>query len=899
MAERMTDSLGARGRLPVAGGAVTIFRLEALERQGLARIDALPYSVRVLAENLLRATARGQDPEQVAHLVRDRGRAGRPERQVDFWPGRILLQDLTGVPLVVDLAGLRAAIAERGGDPRWVNPVVPVDLVIDHSVQVDAFGTPAAFATNVELEYRRNRERYALLRWAQGAFRRFRVVPPGTGIVHQVNLEYLASVVAVQDGAGGSERVAAPDTLVGTDSHTPMINAIGVLGWGVGGIEAEAVMLGEPYTMPVPEVVGVRLVGELPPGTTATDLVLTVTQVLRRHGVVGKFVEFFGPGLDRLPVPDRATIANMAPEYGATVGFFPVDEQTLQYLRTTGRTAEQVELVERYCKAQGLFRTAGAPEPEYDEQLELDLSAVEPSVAGPGRPEDRLRLDQVRESFRKAFPAPAAAAEAGGGRGGTALAVRTERRCGHGAVAIAAITSCTNTSNPGVMVAAGLLARRAVERGLRVPPYVKTSLAPGSPVVTDYLRRAGLLAPLEALGFAVVGYGCTTCIGNSGPLTPEAEAAAREDGVALAAVLSGNRNFRGRIHALVRANYLASPPLVVAYALAGTVDIDLSREPLGEDAQGRPVFLRELWPSPEEVAATIAACVDPEAFRREYARVFEGDERWRTLPVPQGELYAWDPHSTYIRRPPFFEPPAGAGRPFSGARVLVYLGDAVSTDEISPAGEIPGEGDAADYLRAHGVAPEDFHSYGARRGNHEVMVRGTFANVRLRNRLVPDREGSHTLLLPEGRPMTIFQAAEEYRRRGVPLIVLAGKMYGNGSSRDWAAKGPLLLGVRAVLAESFERIHRANLVGMGVLPLQLPQPAAALGLTGLETFAVRWDGELRPGMPVQVTAQDDGRTVTFTAQARLETPVEVEYLREGGILPRTLRRVLERGARTA
>ena len=870
------DPFGARGRLASQGGPVTIYRLDALERRGLCRLDKLPYSVRILLENVLRCSVGPEPARTVAALV-----GGTPEG-MEFYPGRVLLQDFTGVPCVVDLAAIRSAVAERGGDPQAVQPVVPVDLVIDHSVQVDAFGTSEAYAHNVEREYARNRERYGLLRWAQGAFAGVRVVPPGTGIVHQVNLEHLASVVATREQGG--EHVAFPDTLVGTDSHTTMINAAGVLGWGVGGIEAEAVMLGEAYGMTVPQVVGFRLDGDLPPGCTATDLVLMVTQLLRRHGVVEKFVEFYGPGLDRLPLPDRATIANMAPEYGATVGFFPVDAQTLEYLRFTGRAAAQVDLVERYCKEQGLFREAGAPEPEYSASLTFDLGTVEPSLAGPRRPEDRLRLGEVRDNFRRAFPAGTAGAGV----------VAAPPRVADGAVAIAAITSCTNTSNPGVMVAAGLLARSAVRRGLRVPPHVKTSLAPGSRVVTDYLVAAGLLQPLEALGFAVVGYGCTTCIGNSGPLTPEATEAARDHGASLAAVLSGNRNFQGRINALIRANYLASPPLVVAYALAGTVDIDLEHEALGEDADGRPVYLRDIWPSAQEVAATVAAALEPGMFRRQYARVFEGDERWRALPVPAGLVYAWDPASTYVRRPPFCEAPAWAALPVVGARVLAFLGDSITTDDISPAGGISRDGDAAAYLLANGVAPADFNQYGTRRGNHEVMMRGTFGNVRLRNRLAPDTEGGYTELLPEGRRLTIYEAAQAYAERGTPLLIIAGKDYGKGSSRDWAAKGPLLLGVRAVLAEGFERIHRSNLIGMGVLPLEFRagESAASLGLTGRETYAIRWSGDLEPGKVATVEATGaDGVARRFAATVRVDTPAEVQCLRAGGILPRTLARL--------
>ncbi len=879
------DAYGARARLALPGGTATVFRLDALERRGLCQLDRMPYALRVLLENALRAAASGRGGDSVARLAAWSPSAGAGA-EIEFWPGRVLAQDLTGVPLVVDLAGMRAAALQAGGDPRWVEPRIPVDLVIDHSVQVDAFGSRAAFGLNVEREYERNGERYALLRWAQRAFGSFRVVPPGTGIVHQVNLEYLASVVTVRRGESG-EAEAFPDTLVGTDSHTTMVGGAGVLGWGVGGIEAEAAMLGEPYGMRVPEVVGVRLDGALPAGSTATDLVLAVTELLRRHGVVDKFVEFFGPGCDALPVPDRATIANMAPEYGATIGYFPVDARTLEYLRATGRSPDLVGSVERYCKEQRLFRTPDAPEPAWSERLTLDLGTVRPALAGPRRPEDRLELGEVGPGFRRAFPAPAA--------------TRSEP-VPHGAVVIAAITSCTNTSNPGVMVAAGLLARAAVRAGLRVPAYVKTSLAPGSRVVTEYLERAGLLEPLERLGFAVVGYGCTTCIGNSGELTAPARRAVEERGMSVAAVLSGNRNFQGRINALVQANYLASPPLVVAYALAGRIDADLETDPLGVGADGAPVFLRDLWPDAAEVAAAARGAIEPAMFRRQYATVFDGDERWRALPVPDGAVFAWDPDSTYLRLPPFFEPLPGAGEPIHGARVLALLGDSVTTDDISPAGAIAPGSDAARYLGSRGVARGEWNQYGARRGNHEVMMRGTFGNVRLRNALAPGREGPWTRLWPAGEEMTIFEAAQRYAQGGTPLLVVGGQDYGKGSSRDWAAKGTMLLGVRAVLAQSFERIHRGNLIGMGVLPVEFPAggSAASLGLDGSESYDLEWDGDLGVGTPVRVSARaEGGRAVTFVARARLETPTEVAYLREGGILPRTLGRVLRRGARTA
>jgi aconitate hydratase len=802
-------------------------------------------------------------------------------------------------------------VKRLGGDPRRVNPVVPVDLVIDHSVQVDFFGTVDAFEQNVAMEYERNRERYAFLRWAQRAFRNFRVVPPGTGIVHQVNLEYLASVVQVRPAPDGVLE-AFPDTLVGTDSHTTMINGLGVLGWGVGGIEAEAVMLGQPIYMLVPEVIGVRLTGELPEGTTATDLVLTVTYLLRRKGVVGKFVEFFGPGVRNLRVEDRATLANMAPECGSTVNLFPVDDLTLEYLRGTGRDPRHVERVERYMKAQGLFWTPDAPEPLYTDVIELDLSTVEPTLAGPRRPHDRVPLSRARQAFREALrtllPADGSVADVD-----ELVRRRVEvpldglkASLGHGSIVIAAITSCTNTSNPSVMVGAGLLAKKAVERGLTVPPHVKTSLAPGSRVVTDYLADSGLLPYLEALRFHLVGYGCTTCIGNSGPLPEPVAQAIVENGLVAVAVLSGNRNFEGRINPHVRASYLMSPPLVVAYALAGTIDIDILHEPIGRDPNGRPVYLRDLWPTHEEVRTLLRRVLNPRVFRRRYARVFRGDARWRTLPVPRGELYRWDPDSTYIQEPPFFrdlplEPPPL--QDICGARVLVLLGDSVTTDHISPAGAIPEKSPAGQYLIARGVSPSEFNTYGARRGNHEVMVRGTFANIRLRNLLrVPGAppgslpEGGWTVYFPTGEVMTVYDAAMRYRSDGTPLIVIAGKEYGSGSSRDWAAKGTFLLGVRAVLAESFERIHRSNLVGMGVLPLEFEpgQNRETLGLTGDEVYDIEGIAEgLHPRARVRIRAvRPDGTAVTFSAIARLDTPVEVTYYRHGGILPYVLRQMV-------
>jgi len=897
--------------LDTPDGRLRIYSLRHLDEAGLADTQRLPYAIRILLENLLRYydgdVVRWDD---IVALARWSPQTV-PSVEIPFRPERVLLQDFAGVPCVADLAAMRAAVKRLGGDPRRVNPVVPVDLVIDHSVQVDFFGTVDAFEQNVAMEYERNRERYAFLRWAQRAFRNFRVVPPGTGIVHQVNLEYLASVVQVRPAPDGVLE-AFPDTLVGTDSHTTMINGLGVLGWGVGGIEAEAVMLGQPIYMLVPEVIGVRLTGELPEGTTATDLVLTVTYLLRRKGVVGKFVEFFGPGVRNLRVEDRATLANMAPECGSTVNLFPVDDLTLEYLRGTGRDPRHVERVECYMKAQGLFWTPDAPEPLYTDVIELDLSTVEPTLAGPRRPHDRVPLSRARQAFREALqtllPADGAVADVD-----ELVRRRVEvpldglkASLGHGSVVIAAITSCTNTSNPSVMVGAGLLAKKAVERGLTVPPHVKTSLAPGSRVVTDYLADSGLLPYLEALRFHLVGYGCTTCIGNSGPLPEPVAQAIVENGLVAVAVLSGNRNFEGRINPHVRASYLMSPPLVVAYALAGTIDIDILHEPIGRDPNGQPVYLRDLWPTHEEVRTLLRRVLNPRVFRRRYARVFRGDARWRTLPVPRGELYRWDPDSTYIQEPPFFrdlplEPPPL--QDIRGARVLVLLGDSVTTDHISPAGAIPEKSPAGQYLIARGVSPSEFNTYGARRGNHEVMVRGTFANIRLRNLLrVPGAppgslpEGGWTVYFPTGEVMTVYDAAMRYRSDGTPLIVIAGKEYGSGSSRDWAAKGTFLLGVRAVLAESFERIHRSNLVGMGVLPLEFEpgQNRETLGLTGDEVYDIEGIAEgLHPRARVRIRAvRPDGTAVTFSAIARLDTPVEVTYYRHGGILPYVLRQMV-------
>jgi aconitate hydratase len=952
----LIDPSEARATLRVGDRSYAYHRLEAAGAPDLAR---LPYTVKVLLENALRhAASQGGlvAPEDVRALA-GWNPAEAAEYELPFMPARVILQDFTGVPCVVDLAAMRDAMAEMGGDPARINPLVPADLVIDHSVQVDLFGSGAAFAFNVEREYERNGERYALLRWAQQAFDRFRVVPPGTGIVHQVNLEFLADVVTAREDDRG-ELTAFPDTLVGTDSHTTMINGLGVVGWGVGGIEAEAALLGQPLYQPMPIVVGFRLDGELRPGATATDLVLYVTEMLRQHGVVGKFVEFHGPGLSRLGLADRATISNMSPEFGATATLFPIDDETLRYLRMTGRPDETIDRVEAYAKAQGLFRTDDSAEPQFSESLSLELEAVEPSVAGPRRPQDRVPLTGLRENFRGIFaeglhthadgsthehvaPAPAQAEDiveeaseesfpasdppsytqrSDDDRGpapGQAQplqvphtnhaathyrAVEVEMDGGEfslrsGSVVIAAITSCTNTSNPTVMVAAGLLARNAVARGLQTPPWVKTSLAPGSRAVTDYLTGAGLMQPLETLGFDLVGYGCTTCIGNSGPLAEPIAAAIETNDLVGVAVLSGNRNFEGRIHPLARASYLASPPLVVAFALAGRVDLDLTTEPLGTDGDGRPVYLSEIWPSATEVADVVATEVRSEIFTRNYASVFDGDDRWRSLPVPAGDRYAWDPASTYVALPPFFEGLGAEPEPpaeIHDARVLVMVGDSVTTDHISPAGSIARTSPAGEWLVAHGVEPRDFNSYGARRGHHEVMMRGTFANIRLRNLLVPDQEGNVTEHLPTGERMSIFDAAMRYVAAGTPLIVLAGKEYGSGSSRDWAAKGPHLLGCRAVIAESYERIHRANLVGMGILPLQyLPgENATSLGLTGRETFAISGiaDG-LKPHMELAVTVGNGSGARTFRVIARLDGEIDVTYLRNGGVLQTVLRRL--------
>ena len=897
------NSFGSRSVLKVDGQDVQYFSLAALERAGFPEVARLPYSLKILLENLLRTEdgrfVKAADVEALARW----DVKGSAQKEIAFTPARVLLQDFTGVPAIVDLAAMRDGIARLGGDPGKVNPLQPVELVIDHSVQVDYFGRADAFQLNAELEFSRNRERYSFLRWGQNAFRNFRVVPPDTGIVHQVNLEYLARVVVKDDGAGGP--VAYPDTLVGTDSHTTMINGLGVVGWGVGGIEAEAAMLGQPISMLVPPVLGVRLNGALAPGATATDLVLTMTERLRKHGVVGKFVEFFGEGLGHLTIADRATLGNMCPEYGATIAIFPIDEMTLDYLRLTGRGPERVELVGAYAKAQGLFRRPGDADPAYTEVIELNLGAVEPSLAGPRRPQDRVSLRQAKGSFERALPTLQAAVKrpaptSASSSAASSAAVAAPPAVGeldHGSVVIAAITSCTNTSNPSVMIAAGLLAKKAVERGLGRRAWVKTSLAPGSKVVTEYLRQAGLQSYLDQLGFSLVGYGCTTCIGNSGPLPDEVSAEIDTRGLVVAAVLSGNRNFEGRIQQQVRANYLASPPLVVAYAIAGRMTLDLTTEPVGVSRDGTAVYLKDIWPSEREIQETMLRAVNAEMFRQQYADVFGGDERWRSLSVPTGNRFEWDADSTYIRNPPFFEHLTLQPAPLAdiaGARALAVLGDSITTDHISPAGSIKRDSPAGTYLVEHGVPPADFNSYGARRGNHEVMMRGTFANIRLRNLLAPGTEGGWTTSLPSGEVRTIYDAAMSYKASGVPLVVFAGKEYGSGSSRDWAAKGTMLLGVRAVIAESFERIHRSNLVNMGVLPLEFPDGAsvATLGLTGRELFEVAGVAEgLKPGGLVKVRAVGQ-KTIEFQARARIDTPEELVAFRHGGILPYVLRQLV-------
>ncbi len=899
----MQDFFHSRGSLKVGDNDYVIFRLDALEQAGLIQLKRLPFSIRIMLEAALRqcdqAGITTQDVRNIAAWQPSGPRPGIP-----FLPARVIMQDFTGVPAVVDLAAMRAAVARLGGDPKIINPLVPVDLVIDHSVQVDFFATADALNRNAEIEFQRNRERYEFLKWGQRTFSNFRVVPPMTGIVHQVNLEYLSPVAAVRK-LDGSQQVLFPDTLVGTDSHTTMINGLGVVGWGVGGIEAEAVMLGQPMDMLLPDVVGFKLHGKLRDGVTATDLVLTVTQMLRKKGVVDKFVEFYGQGLSSMSLTDRATIGNMAPEFGATIGYFPVDVETLRYMRLTGRSRDVVDRTEAYMQTQGLFRETSTPDPEFSDTLELDLDSVVPSLAGPKRPQDRIALSELKESFEKILTTPvkqrgfelkpeALHAEATFGTNGGSMKMK------HGAVVIAAITSCTNTSNPSVMLGAGLLAKKAVEKGLSVKPYVKTSLAPGSRVVTDYLRQAGLLDPLARLGFNVVAYGCTTCIGNSGPLSTEVSKAVTGSDLVAAAVLSGNRNFEGRIHPLVKANFLASPPLVVAYALAGTVDIDLDREPLGDDRNGQPVYLKDIWPSQEEIASAIASSVDESMFEQRYASVFEGSDLWQAIEVTGGDLYQWDEASTYIHHPPYFHSLGMELQPVSdirGARVLAMFRDSITTDHISPAGSIAVDSPAGKYLQSRGVQPKDFNSYGSRRGNDLVMARGTFANIRLKNVLVEPREGNWTRHFPDGAELSIYDAAMLYREAGIPSIILAGKEYGSGSSRDWAAKGPNLQGVKAVIAESFERIHRSNLVFMGLLPLMFQdgQNAESLGLKGDEVYDIAGlSDSMAPRSLVNVkAARSDGSVVEFQARALLNTEVEVNYYRSGGILHSVLRNLLK------
>ena len=901
MSTQSKDTFGAKAVLKLSGGGaggrdaggetIALFRLDALERAGIGEISRLPFSLKVLLENLLRHEdnrfVRADDIRALAAW--DPSSPGDGGREISFMPARVLLQDFTGVPAVVDLAAMRDAMRHLGGDAKKINPLLPAELVIDHSVQVDKFGAPNVFAFNAELEMQRNIERYAFLRWGQQSFRNFKVVPPDTGICHQVNLEYLSRVVFSEKQNG--EALAFPDSLVGTDSHTTMVNGLGVFGWGVGGIEAEAAMLGQPLSMLIPAVIGFKLHGRLPAGATATDLVLTVTQMLRKRGVVGKFVEFYGSGLSSLTLPDRATIANMAPEYGATMGFFPVDAEALAYLRFTSRAEDRVRLVEAYTKEQGLFRTDQTPDPVFSDKLELDLASVVPTMAGPKRPQDSVPLTEAKTAFEKSLE-------------GQPKHVQVQNNgdrfeLSDGSVVIAAITSCTNTSNPSLMLGAGLLAKKAVERGLTTKPWVKTSFAPGSRVVTDYIEKAGLRPYLESLRFHLVAYGCTTCIGNSGPLPETIGKAIKDNNLVAVSVLSGNRNFEGRINPLCRANYLASPPLVVAYALAGRMDFDVVNEPLGTDKSGRPVYLRELWPTPQEVESAMRSSVSSDMFHKQYADVFTGDEKWRALPVPEGDLYAWDDKSTYIKNPPYFEDMAAKPARIAdlqGLRALALLGDSITTDHISPAGSIAPDSPAGKYLVAHGVQPKDFNSYGARRGNHEVMMRGTFANIRLRNQLAPGTEGGWTVHQPSGEKMTIYDAAMRYRDEGVPLIVIAGKEYGSGSSRDWAAKGTILLGVKAVLAESFERIHRSNLVGMGVLPLEFMagESAKSLGLTGLETFGIEGLAQgFEPRKKVRIRAGGaNGKKREFSAITRVDTPFEVAYYQNGGILHYVLRQMV-------
>ena len=906
------NSLNASGTLNVGDRSYTYFRLDAVEKAGLTKLARLPYSLKILLENLLRfEDGRSVTRTDIEALARWNPREAS-DKEISFRPARVLLQDFTGVPCVVDLAAMRDAMATMGGDPKAINPLQPVELVIDHSVQIDYYGSNDALQKNADLEFERNRERYAFLKWGQSALDGFRAVPPDTGIVHQVNIEYLARVIFGAGGAGVAfdpkNASAYPDTAVGTDSHTTMVNGVGVLAWGVGGIEAEAAMLGQPVTMLIPEVIGFRLEGKLREGVTATDLVLKITEMLRKKGVVGKFVEFFGKGLSSLAVADRTTIGNMSPEFGSTCAIFPIDDRTLDYLRLTGRSAEHIALVEAYAKAQGLFRTDATPDAEYTEVMHLDLDEVEPNIAGPRRPQDRVSLRDVKRSFNVAMDEWSAAREGrngavsswlGEGGSQTATIALTQKDVSDGAVVIASITSCTNTSNPSVLIGAGLLAKNAIERGLQSKPWVKTSLAPGSKVVTDYLVKAGLQPYLDQLGFNLVGYGCTTCIGNSGPLPADVAETVAEQDLIVAAVLSGNRNFEGRIHPQVRANYLASPPLVVAYALAGRMDLDLTSEPLGTDRAGQPVYLKDIWPSNDEIAKTVTACVNDTMFKARYSDVFKGDDNWAKLQAAPSERYAWDPKSEYVKLPPYFENMPAQPAPLAdikNARVLAVFGDSITTDHISPAGNIAKTSPAAKYLMAHGIEPKDFNSYGARRGNHEVMVRGTFANVRLRNLLVPGVEGGVTRHLPDGEQMSIYDAAMMYKAEGTPLIVLAGKEYGSGSSRDWAAKGPNLLGVKAVIAESLERIHRSNLIGMGILPLQFEAGAdrSTYALTGEEVFEITGIAKgITPRMQVHVRASDPntGKSIEFKALLRIDTPDEAEYYRHGGILQYVLRQL--------
>lgn len=900
------DFFSSSRKLEVGGKSYRYYDLSTLEEQGLGPISKLPFSIKVLLEAAVRQYDGRAITEEHVKQIAGWSEGRDDNKEIPFIPARIVLQDFTGVPVVVDLAAMRDTVKKAGGDPKQINPLVPVDLVIDHSVMVDAFGAPEALEYNMKVEFERNEERYRFLRWAQTAFDNFRAVPPATGIVHQVNLEYLASVAATKQIDG--ETVVFPDSLVGTDSHTTMINGLGVVGWGVGGIEAEAGMLGQPLYFVAPEVIGFKLTGSLSDGATATDLALTVTQILRKKGVVGKFVEFYGPGLANISLADRATVANMAPEYGATVGYFPVDQETLAYLRSTGRTEEQIALVEAYYKAQGMFRTSNTPDPLFSDLIELDLASVVPSLAGPKRPQDRIELTEMKDSFNSIIRTPVDK----GGYGLSDEKIQQQVAVKHpngatselktGAVVIAAITSCTNTSNPSVMIGAGLLAKKAVERGLKKPGYVKSSLTPGSLVVTEYLEKAGLIDSLEALGFHVAGYGCATCIGNSGPLPDEVSAAVADNDMTVAAVLSGNRNFEGRVHAQVKANYLASPPLVVAYALAGTVNIDLQNEPLGHDQHGQPVFLKDIWPSSKEIKEAIGLSVSPEMFRSKYENVFTQNERWNSIPVPEGELYEWDEKSTYIQNPPFFEQ-IGDGlhdiADIRKARVLALLGDSVTTDHISPAGNISPTSPAGVYLSDRGVARKDFNSYGSRRGNHEVMMRGTFANIRIRNQVAPGTEGGVTKHLPTDTVMSIYDASMSYQDEGQSLIVIAGKEYGTGSSRDWAAKGTFLLGVKAVIAESFERIHRSNLVGMGVLPLQFQEGQSwnTLGIDGTETFdIVGLSNDVKPGQQLTVIATRlNGTQFEFQATARLDSMVDVDYYHNGGILQTVLRQMIAEG----